>query len=437
MLQMSGTTKGPKKLKALGALIGSPPTMPTLYDVAHFCSWNGYAEDMRSYLGVDKAAWTNEEFWFPYGVNVLYGSLRKSRLQILCQKSYGEKLMTRVKKLLEVSAKPDISDAEGKTALMVCCHFGNDKMTKILLAAGADPNKACSDGWTPLHYTVIGVNIDIAKELIDQLVNAGANINVKNIHDATPIGIAIAEGKLTLVKYLVSKAAVISENDTYMAITCGNLPLVKYLVSQGAEITDDMFETLIKKGYTEILIYFKKLGLRAPLMSIFQALEYKQYKLIGLLAKMGASVNGMGDDIPLVDAIDESDYDAMRELCKAGADVNILHPLYNTTPIYSAIMKQDVKAVKILYEYKVDLNKLSNDKTPLHYSIMLASAHRGEHAYIDCVKEIIKCGPDFSLLNKWGETAAEYAAGEGSHFNDIVILIKRAEMKVRLSKKGH
>jgi ankyrin repeat protein len=227
--------------------------------------------------------------------------------------------------------------------------------------------------------------------------------------------------------------------DTYMAIVKGNLPIVKYLVSQGAEITDDMFETLIKKGYTEMLLYFQKLGLRAPLMSIVQAIQYKQYKLIGLLAKMGASVNGMGDDIPLVDAIDNADYHAMRELCKAGANVNILHPFYNTTPIYSAIMKTDAKAIKILCEYKVDLNTVTNNETPLQFSMSLASGRRDsgdsdERAFMDCVKEIIKGGPDFGILNQWGETAAEDAADR--EFHDLVILIKRAEMKTRFASKN-
>jgi hypothetical protein len=54
---------------------------------------------------------------------------------------------------------------------------------------------------------------------------------------------------------------------------------------------------------------------------------------------------------------------------------------------------------------------------------------------MDCVKEIIKGGPDFGILNEWGETAAEDAADR--KFHDIVILIKRAEMKIRLAKKGH
>lgn len=414
--------------------------MATLYDVAHFCSWNGYAEDMRPYLGVDKAAWTNEECWFPFGANVLYGELRKSRLQILCERSYGKKLVTRVKELLAVRAKPDISDLNGNTALITCCRFPygqrysqRNEIAKLLLAAGANPNKATSDGWTPLHYSVSNGNFNKDKELIDELLRFGANINAKSIHGATPIELAIAYGNLTLVKYLVSKGAAIPEKDTYLVFAITNLPLVKYLVSQGAEITDGMFEDIINKGDAEMLLYFKKLGLRAPIMSIVQALEYKQYKLIGLLAKMGASVNGMGDDIPLVDAIDNADYDAMRELCKAGANVNILHPFYNTTPIYSAIMKTDAKAIKILCEYKVDLNTVTNNETPLHFSMSLAWGHPGT-AFMDCVKEIIKGGPDFSILNQWGETAAEDAADR--KFHDLVILIKRAEMKTRFALKN-
>jgi hypothetical protein len=193
-----------------------------------------------------------------------------------------------------------------------------------------------------------------------------------------------------------------------------------------------MFEALIEKGNAEMLVYFNTIGLRAPQISIIHAVEYKQHKLIGLLAKMGASVNGIGDDIPLVDAIDNSDHEAMRELCKAGANVNILHPFYNTTPIYSAIMKPDAKAVKILCDYKAELNRMSNDRFPLHYSIMLAWSQRSEPAFMDCVKEIIKSGPDFGILNRWGETAAEYASG--NDMKEIVCLIKRAELKQRFVK---
>jgi hypothetical protein len=42
-----------------------------------------------------------------------------------------------------------------------------------------------------------------------------------------------------------------------------------------------------------------------------------------------------------------------------------------------------------------------------------------------CVKVIIKAGPDFTLLDRQGEDAAEYARGLG--YLDIVARIKRAE----------
>lgn len=378
------------------------PTMATLYDVAHFCSWNGYAEDMRSYLGVDKAAWTNCEFWFPYGANVLYGKLKKSRLQILCENSYGENLLIRVKELLAARAKPDISDAEGRTALIVCCHFEQSKIAKLLLDAGANPNHIDLKGRTPVYYSAFHKNIDIMKDLVER----GANINVKTIHNSTPIHIASSQG---------------------------NLDVVKYLMSQGAEIDDITIDGVIDEGRIEILKYFQKSGLQAPIMSIYNAVEYEKPKFINILKKMGASVNGVGDDIPLIYAINEGDYDSMRELCKAGANVNIIDTNMNFAPIHFAIMRADTKAIKILCEYKADLNIRAIYQNPLHYSIVMASAHPDRPAYIDCVKEVINGGPDFSIPNRWGETAAEYA--EGCNFHDLVILIKRAEMKARFSSK--
>lgn len=133
--------------------------MATLWDVAHLCSWNGYTEDMRNYLGIDKASWTNKEFLFPYGANLVYGPKKKTRIQRICEemisaydgKNYYHHCMmrsydpvARIQQLLADGAKPDIKDAEGWSALLVCCRNGwsdHPRAVKILLDAGADMNQ--------------------------------------------------------------------------------------------------------------------------------------------------------------------------------------------------------------------------------------------------------------------------------------------------------
>ena len=54
-----------------------------------------------------------------------------------------------------------------------------------------------------------------------------------------------------------------------------------------------------------------------------------------------------------------------------------------------------------------------------------------------CLLEIIKAGPNFKILDQNGDTPVAYASNHG--MNEIVILIKRAELKqqVALGLKGN
>jgi ankyrin repeat protein len=389
--------------------------MPSLYDVAHFCSWNGYSEDTRNYLGIDKAAWTNKEFWFPFGANLGYGPKKKTRIQRICEemgdgydgKNYYRHCMmrsydpvARVQQLLADGAKPDIKDTEGWSGLLVCSRNGwpdHHKIVKLLLDAGADLNQKTEEhALTPLILAANNGHLLIVRELILH----GADVNISNSY-GPPIAYA-------------------SNN--------GHLEIVKELVKAGAGIDDGIFKAAISGGQVSVLKYLMTLA-QVPQDAVKVAVVNKQANIIRTLAKAGADMNF---GCPIHMAARSDAHDCLLALCAGGADLNVRDD-DNDTPITLAILVGNYKAIKILADYKANLNIMTNDTTALHYAIMMYSIFPADkEKRKECVLAMIEAGPNFNLLDEVGNTPAQDA--EERKMPDIVTLIKRAELKQRSLK---
>ncbi len=392
----------------------TPPnisTMPSLYDVAHFCSWNGYTEDMRSYLGVDRASWTNKEFWSPFGVNLLYGPSKKSRIQCIAEHGqvYDRKLcyqpfsncydgVQRIRELIADGAKPDIQDINGWTALLVCSRNGWTEhlgMIKVLLDAGADVNQIHTEHhFTPLIVSAYNGHTEIARELIRR----GADVN------------------------FTDKGGSAIENATYG----GHLELVKVLVEAGAVITDGVFTHAIKNGHIAMLKYILTMT-RPPQDTVFLAVYNNQPHTIRVLAKARADMN---HDEPVHWAIDKNYNECLRALCINGANLNLMDQA-NDSPLRQAILQGNHEAIRILASYKADINEVNNPL--IHYAIDMYKSFPEEKRK-KTLLAMINAGPDFKILDRHGNTPAEHAYAKG--IPDIVTLIKRAEMKQRFSGEG-
>jgi len=389
---------------------------PTLYDVAHFCGWNGYTEDMRNYLGVDKAAWTNKEFLFPFGANILYGPKKKSRIQRICEemlsgydgKNYYHHCMmrsydpvARIKELLADRAKPDIKDTDGWSALMVCCRNSwpdHDKIVKLLLDAGADIDQTSSTyGFTPLLLAANNGNEIIVREL----VRRGASVNLPSKSGETPLSCASENGHLEIVKELVAGGAIVDEQVFEAAITGGHVAVLKYLITVGS----------------------------IPTNSLVTAVHANKPNIIKTLIKAGADTE---EGLPLHLAVRTGAHDCLIALCAGGANLNVLDE-DNSPALTTAIQLGNPKAIKVLGEYKANLNIMEDDMSPLHHAIVLYYAlDEGKDKRRECILEMINAGPNFKLVNFWGNTAAEDADAKG--MSDIVTLIKRAALKQRSLK---
>lgn len=387
--------------------------MPDLDDIAHFCSWNGYAKDMRTYLPVNRSTWTCEELWFPHGVNMLYGPKKKSRIQRICENmaqyswiNYIDALLEtyhpliRVKELIALGGNPDIKDISGWTPLLICAKNGwanHITMINILLDAGVDINGKGIYGFSALRLAASNNHISIVRELLTR----GANIHLLDDHGYSPCHAAAAKGHLEVLKILLAHGAILTESVMRAAIqVSGNVRMIKYLHANGCPMS------------------------QSPM---FYALTGKNYHCLKTLSKLGADPNEMLQESRM--SVLETYIDteaAVLALCQVGADVNIVS---NFDPLICEVVKKggrNLNVLKTLCKYKVNLNTQDiNGQTPLH--IVTIQAVPGNKEDITFLKEILKHTNDFTMLDNAGETALDIAKSDGSI--EIVYEINRAMLR--------
>ena len=82
-------------------------------------------------------------------------------------------------------------------------HESGAEVLKVLLEAGADPNIPNNSEETPLYWATVQGEIGVVKLLLD----AGADPNIANIHRETPLYCARMRGNVSLVNVLLAAGA--------------------------------------------------------------------------------------------------------------------------------------------------------------------------------------------------------------------------------------
>jgi ankyrin repeat protein len=106
---------------------------------------------------------------------------------------------------------------DGFTPLGLACYFGQYEIARYLITHGADVNISSNNGFNvfPIHSAAAGDYTDIAKLLIE----AGANVNVRQQAGATPLHSAAQNGNLDLLILLLEHGA-----DVNVRMEGGKLP---------------------------------------------------------------------------------------------------------------------------------------------------------------------------------------------------------------------
>jgi len=135
----------------------------------------------------------------------------------------------------------------------------------VLLKAGAFPNIADRDGWTPLINAAGKGNLEICKALI----KAGADVNASNTHGLTPLVQAIgARSDSKVLDGLKELKRMLSGGEDN-----GN-------VDDGSSL--DLIKTLLKAGANPNVLHDEA-------MLLSEAIENDDKELAELLKKYGAT----------------------------------------------------------------------------------------------------------------------------------------------------
>ena len=105
---------------------------------------------------------------------------------------------------------------------------GNLGLVKNLIELGAEVNVKEDFDETPLTIAAYNGEFEIAKYLIEH----GADVNKKNLFDFGPVEIALEEGHENIARYIIDHCAVNEEEALLRASIYGCFDIVKYLVEE-------------------------------------------------------------------------------------------------------------------------------------------------------------------------------------------------------------
>ena len=337
---------------------------------------------------------------------------------------------------LELGANPTLTDAAGRSALMMA--RTTDAALMLLQAAPQMLRHTDQEGNTVLHHiaaasfcnfddcpadlstlptcdTTAEINTNITGELNDLalshlFISAGLSLNSQNKQGQTPLMIAAAKGNLRLVKLLLKMGA-----DATICDHSGSSALGYALISGHPDIIILLKQHKATGGKEEQMLQAVAAGDTAKVELFIQnGMGVKGVDSIGQTAALIAALHGQETMLKLlIDygvKIDESNKcerrllnlavahnndDAVRLLIKHGADVHMqgrlhqrLHPncRYGTA-LHEAAAHGHVEMVKLLHNFGCSLSVY---RSPLVYAIYSNNQQT--------VKELVKLGADVNGL---------------------------------------
>ncbi|HTQ35461.1 MAG TPA: ankyrin repeat domain-containing protein [Steroidobacteraceae bacterium] len=367
-----------------------------------------------------------------YGDARLIAALLKGKADPNAANNFGAKPLAEaatngnagaIRLLLKAGAEVEAKNSEGQTALMVVARAGKVDAAKLLVKAGADVN--AREGWAQ-QTALMWAAAEQQPEMIHLLLKSGAKVDARG---------AIREW----ARRVTSEPRPKGENrggftPLLYAAREGCIPCAKELLAGGADIdladpdqTTPLVEALLNMHF-DFAVFLIDHGADIDRWDL-----YGQTPLY-VAIDMDTLPTGGRPDIPSTDFT--TGVQVAAKLLARGANPNIplkLRPPYRNyifdrggdqvlstgaTPLLLAAKTGDVEALKLLIQYKADLN-LPNEQgvTPLlaaagsgHGNNPTRGRYKTDDEAAECVRLLVEAGVDVNQTDRSRQTALHMAA---------------------------
>jgi ankyrin len=342
-----------------------------------------------------------------------------------------------VKQLLElgadVRAREEGSEA---TALHYACQ--SDPLVQAMGEGPDAPSREQVSEATGWHYEV-----DNAVEIARLLLEYGADIEARDMAEATPLLIASMQGVGEVAELLIDKGADVGAHDHFertvlmLSVLGGDLGLMQLLVEKGVDVraTDakgaNALWTAVRAGRTEMIRYLLSRGASVSIESdeLWPTIHVAAGGIDpGLFDQLEAATTETERDRGILESVkDEIDnrLEVLELLLKGGADPNLRDPRLSATPLHLAAHVGNLGGMELLLAYGAEVNVYGHAAgvTPLH---LAADSGRSK-----CVRLLLEHGADPAALNNEGHTPLQIAQ-EGKARTEA----ERAKLEEELALAG-
>ncbi|MGQ0734825.1 MAG: ankyrin repeat domain-containing protein [Acidobacteriota bacterium] len=289
--------------------------------------------------------------------------------------------IARVRTLLQEGADVNSAQGDGTTALHWAALRGDTELAAMLLAAGANTRATSRLGaYTPLHLASEAG----AAEVIDRLVRAGADVSARTSTGATPLMLAAKSGVRDAVGRLIDHGADLNATETAHAETA--------LMFAAAADRGDVVELLIERGAntraTSTVVDLAALtaapgedalqssrppgGQGRPGGESAPAAAPARVETPGLTRpfRYNELIGRQGGLTALHFAARQGSARAVEALVRGGADVNLVSPADQSTPLLLATINGQFDIARGLIEKGARVDLASDaGATPLYAAI--------------------------------------------------------------------
>ena len=320
-------------------------------------------------------------------------------------------------------------NATGKnntTALMLVCGRGDKNAINVLLNAGADPNITDDNGNACFHYLYYAAQHDCCTDVLQTIINHGADVNAINKLNNTTLMLACGKGNTDDINVLVNAGA-----DTNISNVEGNTWLhhaahgvcskevLQAIICHGTDVnaTNKCNQTSLmlacKDGGKDFVNVLLDAGADPNIADANSetSLHYAAgndccIEVYQEIISHGVDVNATAKNnvSALMLACEKGNKYAINVLLNAGADPNIADANSGTSLHYAAGNDCCIEVYQEIISHGVDVNATAKNNV----SALMLACEKGNK---DAINVLLNAGADPNIADANSETSLHYAAG--------------------------